>query len=110
MFAIPGSIHSPLSKGCHHLIKQGAKLVDDANDILIELEMPPRVSAKVAASPATTLTEDKILSAMGYDPVTIDSLVEITGKSADKIMARLTALELDGTVASLPGGKFQRLG
>jgi DNA processing protein len=109
VFAIPGSIHSPLSKGCHHLIRQGAKLVDDANDILIELEMPLRVPTEVAANLLTTPTEDKILAAMGYDPVTVDSLVEITGKSADKIMARLTALELDGTVASLPGGKFQRL-
>lgn len=109
VFAIPGSIHSPLSKGCHQLIKQGAKLVDDANDILIELSLAPQIRPPL---PATSIVavEDTILAAMGYDPVTVDSLVETTGKPAEKIMARLTELELGGVVAAQPGGKYQRVG
>lgn len=110
VFAIPGSIHSPFSKGCHLLIKQGAKLVDDAHDILVELNVPPNAIAPPALSASQAIGEEKILSAMGYDPVTIDSLVELTGKPADKVMARLTELELAGSIASLPGGKYQRLG
>lgn len=108
VFAIPGSIHSPFSKGCHQLIKQGAKLVDDAGDILQELDLQtiaPEASAKAdAAGP-----EDPLLEAMGFDPVTIDSLLTRMTLSADAVIARLTELELDGAIASLPGGKFQRL-
>ncbi len=110
VFAIPGSIHSPMSKGCHQLIKQGAKLVDDASDILVELGLPIQ-RTDLAASPQMSKTgEDNILSALGYDPVTVDALIHLTGKPAEKIMARLTELELAGVIASLPGGKYQRLG
>jgi DNA processing protein len=110
VFAIPGSIHSPLSKGCHLLIKQGAKLVDDAADILVELNLTPQGPAPTTTSGNTAEGEDKILSAMGYDPVTVDALILLAGKPAEEIMARLTELELAGIVASLPGGKYQRLG
>ena len=110
VFAIPGSIHSPFSKGCHQLIKQGAKLVDDATDILVELNLTPQTPMPPASGGNPTAGEKKILSAMGYDPVTVDSLIELTGKPAEKIMARLTELELAGIIASLPGGKYQRLG
>lgn len=112
VFAIPGSIHSPFSKGCHALIKQGAKLVDDARDILLELNFAvpgPTVNSLANESVAENINEDKILAAMGYDPVSVDSLTELTGISADKIMVRLTELELGGVIAALPGGKFQRL-
>jgi DNA processing protein len=109
VFAIPGSIHSPFSKGCHYLIKQGAKLVDEADDILIELNLTSQTRGKVATVGKPVAVEEKILSAMGYDPVTVDSLIELTGKPAEKIMARLTELELAGIVAPLPGGKYQRL-
>jgi DNA processing protein len=110
VFAIPGSIHSPLSKGCHHLIKQGAKLVDDANDILAELNLP-QFAAKISAEPADTdANEETILVAMGYDPVSIDALISETGHDASFVMSRLTELELAGAIASLPGGKYQRLG
>lgn len=108
VFAIPGSIHSPFSKGCHQLIKQGAKLVDDANDILVELHWG-------GAKPATALKEaddtenDPILAAMGYDPVTIDGLLGRTKLPTDQLIARLTELELDGVIASMPGGNYQRL-
>ncbi|MEP7156213.1 MAG: DNA-processing protein DprA [Betaproteobacteria bacterium] len=109
VFAIPGSIHSPFSKGCHALIKQGAKLVDDANDVLVELNLPAcNVPVEITRA-APTVVEDGVLTAIGYDPVTADFLTELTGISAHKIMARLTELELSGVVASLPGGKFQRI-
>ena len=110
VFAIPGSIHSPLSKGCHQLIKQGAKLVDDAADVLMELNLTPRTLVTPRSIGNLPAGEEEILSAMGYDPVTVDSLIEFTGKPAEKIVARLTELELAGVVASLPGGKYQRLG
>lgn len=110
VFAIPGSIHSPLSKGCHLLIKQGAKLVDDAYDILVELHVTSPGILAPTRNTASVEQEEEILAAMGYDPVTIDSLVELTGKPADKVMVRLTELELGGIIASSPGGKYQRLG
>ena len=110
VFAIPGSIHSPFSKGCHQLIKQGAKLVDDATDILVELNLTPQTLISSAKGGNFVADEEEILSAMGYDPVTVDSLIVLTGHPAERIMARLTELELAGIVASLPGGKYQRLG
>jgi DNA processing protein len=109
VFAIPGSIHSPFSKGCHQLIKQGAKLVDDAADILMELKLAPQFASR-AAPDSNPTGDEEVLTAMGYDPVTIDSLIAITGKPVEIVMARLTELELAGTVAPLPGGKYQRLG
>lgn len=108
VFAIPGSIHSPFSKGCHQLIKQGAKLVDDASDILQELRMPGRHETVQPALSAST--PDALLETMGYDAVSMDVLVERSGLEAERVAARLTELELDGLVAPLPGGKFQRLG
>jgi DNA processing protein len=110
VFAIPGSIHSPFSKGCHQLIKQGAKLVDDANDILSELGLSVSglpLSAGQASRAAPSA--DPLLERMGFDNVDIDTLSQRSGLTADKVMARLTQWELDGVVASLPGGKYQRL-
>jgi DNA processing protein len=111
VFAIPGSIHSPLSKGCHKLIKQGAKLVDQAEDILEEL----RWEAIVASAPATeaAVPDDpaaaRLLDAMGYDPCNLDALATRTGLTADRLLAMLLPLELDGHVAQLPGGRYQRI-
>jgi DNA processing protein len=110
VFAIPGSIHSPLSKGCHYLIKQGAKLVDDANDILAELNFAQPPGSATAGSEEVAVNEARILVAMGYDPVTIDALIAETGHDASFVMSRLTELELAGAITSLPGGKYQRLG
>ena len=109
VFAIPGSIHSPFAKGCHHLIKQGAKLVDDASDILLELGLAPGVGAGATAN-APGMVGDLVLDAMGFDPVSIDALTGRVAMPTEKIVARLTELELDGAIASLPGGKYQRLG
>jgi DNA processing protein len=112
VFAIPGSIHSPFSKGCHQLIKQGAKLVDDANDILVELGWNTRTSppSNKAAAAIAPDADDALLTAMGYDPVTIDQLASRSGQSAGQIAVRLTELELEGVIASLPGGQYQRMG
>lgn len=109
VFAIPGSIHSPQSRGCHWLIKQGAKLVESADDILGELDWSakaPRPSARAA----TATGGDALLDALGHDPATIDALGARTGCSAAELNARLLELELDGHVARLPGGLFQRRG
>lgn len=110
VFAIPGSIHAPQSKGCHALIKQGAKLVEAARDILEELRWPGLGEAVGAPATPTTSAEHPIVEAMGYDPISLDELVRRTGWSASELNVRLLELELDGVVARLPGQCFQRIG
>jgi len=107
VFAIPGSIHSPLAKGCHELIKQGAKLVDSIQDIMEELGAVPAV-VRNDITPAMDAS-NPLLDAMGYDPVTMDELVERSGLTSDHLSAMLLMLELDNTVSSLPGGRYQRI-
>lgn len=108
VFAIPGSIHSPLSKGCHQLIRQGAKLVDDARDILSELQ-PDAAPAASTASLSLIGEASALLDAMGFDPVGIDLLAQHTGLTADNLSAMLLSLELESRVAMLPDGRFQRI-
>lgn len=108
VFAIPGSIHSPLSKGCHALIKQGAKLVESAEDVLVELTGFHRTAAATTQAPPPR-DDDPLLIHMGDDPVDVDSLCSRTGLPAERVSADLLRLELDGRVAALPGGTFQRL-
>ena len=120
VFAIPGSIHSPLSRGCHALIRQGAKLVETAQDVLEELRWPagtPAAPPGVEASetPATDTTDsgsqdDDLLRALGADPVGLDVLLARTGLDTATLQARLLTLELEGHVGRLPGGLFQRIG
>lgn len=108
VFAIPGSIHSALAKGCHQLIKQGAKLVERADDILEELHWVDRARS----GPETTTPDersDPLLRHLGFDPEPIDALVGRSGLSPERISARLLELELAGLVQSLPGGRYQRL-
>jgi DNA processing protein len=106
VFAVPGSIHSPQARGCHLLLKQGAKLVETAQDVLEELAGPLQRSAPpVAPEPADT----PLLQALGHDPVTLDALVARTGEAAATLQAWLLELELEGRVARLPGGLFQRV-
>ena len=104
VFAIPGSIHSPHAKGCHALIKQGAKLVESAQDLLQELGMKGFAAPPAAANPAVT----GLLAHLGYDPCNIDTLCARSGLTANAVSAMLLQLELDGKVAGLPGGLYQR--
>jgi DNA processing protein len=112
VFAIPGSIHSPQARGCHALIRQGAKLVESAEDVLEEL--PPLGGAAPAAAagpqaPAEVPHERQaLLGAMGFDPVSLDALMARTGWPAADLTAALLELELDGHVARLAGQIFQR--
>ncbi len=110
VFAIPGSIHSPQSRGCHYLIKQGAKLVETARDVMEELKIP--------VSSVTPLLDDddeppegdsSFLSALGFDIVSLDALQARTGLPTPELQAKLLGLELDGFVTRLPGGLFQRM-
>lgn len=109
VFAIPGSIHSPVSKGCHALIKQGAKLVECANDILDELKWPSQqnpVTANEGGSPENG--RHPLLDAMGFDPVGIDALTARSGLTSDTVCSMLLQMELDGRIACLPGGLYQK--
>lgn len=104
VFAIPGSIHAPQAKGCHHLIKQGAKLVESAQDILEELgQHNDRAPVPESGS------DHRLLTQMGYDPTDLDSLSQRCGLTISTLSAILLQLELDGRVAVLPGGLYQRI-
>ncbi len=111
VFAIPGSIHSPVARGCHQLIRDGAKLVETAVDILDELRLAPREAAPQLASAPDDADGDEalVICAMGHDPVDMDALVQRTNLTAEALYAILLALELDGRVSRLPGGRLQRL-
>jgi DNA processing protein len=104
VFAIPGSIHSALSKGCHALIKQGAKLVDSVHDILEELHI--NIGAAAAVGPDSEA--HPVLTVMGYDPCDVDTLAARSGLAAAEISALMTRFELEGRIAALPGGRYQR--
>lgn len=130
VFAIPGSIHSPLAKGCHQLIRQGAKLVESAQDILEELQAFAPASTEVAVAPVpqrlyrqppqqfpsvnvslrsnNATSSDPVLQAMGFDPVLQDVLAVRCGLGSAELAAHLLGLELDGQVVRLPDGGYQR--
>ncbi|GAB2181191.1 DNA-processing protein DprA [Denitratisoma sp. agr-D3] len=108
VFAIPGSIHSPLAKGCHKLIKQGAKLVESAQDILEELGWEKRVQIPAETRLQVVAGDDVLLDALGHDPVSVDTLAQRTGLTAETLLAMLLAHELEGRVAQLPGGLYQQ--
>jgi DNA processing protein len=108
VFAIPGSIHAPQSRGCHALIRQGAKLVESAQDILEDLQLVS--PAGNAPSDTTEPPDDNLLHAIGHDPVSLDALQARTGLDTATLQARLLELELDGWVGRLPGGLLQRTG
>ncbi len=113
VFAIPGSIHSPLARGCHALIRQGAKLVETAQDILEELGSLAEAvlgagAAGDAPAPAATAAEQALLEALGWDPVDIDTLCERSGLTPEAVSSMLLQMELRGLVAPGPGGRYQR--
>jgi DNA processing protein len=116
VFAIPGSIHNPLAKGCHQLIREGAKLVETAKDILEELGA---IAAFESSEQPTLLQQQKtanndsdyqaLFKCMGYDPIEIDRLVACSGLTAESVSSMLLLLELQGEVESLPGGRYVRV-
>lgn len=109
VFAIPGSIHSPLSKGCHLLIKQGAKLVETARDVLEELGLAPLSHA--SPPPALELSAEMraLLDQLGLEPCDVDTLVARSGLNGSTVLALLSELEIAGRIAALPGGRYQRI-
>ncbi len=109
VFAIPGSIHSPQARGCHALIRQGAKLVESAQDILEELRVPDPLAQPRQPAPEPQ-QEDGLLAVMGFDPVGLDALQARCGLDTATLQARLLELELDGHIGRLPGGLLQRIG
>ena len=108
VFAIPGSIHSTFHKGCPHLIKQGAKLVEAANDVLEELRFETVAQSDAVA--AENPTAVGLLEFIDHAPIDVDTLVDRSGFAVDQIVTELTMLELDGRIESLPGGRWQRRG
>ena len=120
VFAIPGSIHAPQSRGCHALLRQGAKLVETAQDVLDELQgtvvrlplskpVPAAAAAAAAVQSAQDHENDATLRALAHDPLSLDELMDRTGMDAAALQAHLLELELEGRVERLPGGLFQRL-
>ncbi len=117
IFAIPGSIHNPMSRGCHQLIRQGAKLVESAADIVDELG--PLVehllqTTDESATPAMTASDHdqdykKLFEALAFDPVTSDELAETSGLTIEQVSSMLLILELEGKVEALAGGRYSRL-
>jgi DNA processing protein len=118
VLAIPGSIHATQSHGCHALIRQGAKLVENAQDVLEELQLAPQQQVNLFSEAlgdtshgnnAANDDEDPLLTHMGYAPVSLDALQARCGLDTASLQAQLLTLELDGAVGRLPGGLFQRL-
>ena len=111
VFAIPGSIHSPFSKGSHRLIKEGAKLVETARDVIEELggAAPTEGAQMAVAAPEMQADAGRVLKALGHDPAGVDALTARTGLAAGAVSVALVELELSGRVTALPGGAFQRV-
>jgi DNA processing protein len=113
VFALPGSIHSPFSKGCHRLLREGAKLVETADDVLVELGWAARggdarrTSVDPAADGELTADERAVIAAIGHAPADVDAIVARSGLAAEAVAAALTALEIAGRAAPLPGGRWQ---
>ena len=116
VFAIPGSIHSPFSRGCHKLIRDGAKLVETAQDVLDELRFerlavsPPSIAHEAARDRSPISSPHRVIvMALGGDPCDLDALIVRTRMAPEAVTAALVELELDGLVAALPGGRWQRV-
>ena len=135
VFALPGSIHNPLAKGCHRLIRDGARLVETADEVTEALtpmaqalgaqlaerlaQAPQALPAEAAAAPVSSEPApgwrgdgdyQRLLAALGHDPVTLDTLAQRTGLETSALSSMLLMLELDGVVETCPGGRYQRRG
>jgi DNA processing protein len=119
VFAVPGSVHNPLAKGCHALIREGAKLVETAEHVLEELGslvagLYRQANGRFDAAPVSKSDPDpeyqQLLEKMGYDPVSIDELVAATQLTAEELSSMLLIMELQGRVATLAGGRYVRKG
>ena len=114
VFAIPGSIHNPLSRGCHLLLREGAKLVESVDDILSELKIPftkQQLEEPSTRPPAAARLDNDyeiLLDALGFEPASIDQLVERTGFASAAVASMLLILELEGRVAAQAGGRYAR--
>jgi DNA processing protein len=106
VYAIPGSIHATLAKGCHTLLREGAKLVEQAGDILTDFD--PHGAASLRSEPDDSFV-DRVLLAMGDHPASADQLAVLLAEAPDSLQGQLLALELAGLIERLPGGMFQRL-
>ncbi len=113
VFAIPGSVHNPLSKGCHQLIRQGAVLVEQVDhlfeELVSQLSLPVAVEARADKPlPILTISEQQLLELTGYEPTAIDRLVLRSGMETELVLATLLELELKGLIATVAGG-YQRI-
>jgi DNA processing protein len=115
VFALPGSIHNPLARGCHELIRQGAKLVERPEDVLVELKIS--LTSQILADaplpggggPVLDKEYKILLDALAFEPASVDTLIERTGMNSESIVSMLLVLELDGHVAPYPGGRYSRM-
>ena len=105
VFAIPGSIHMPQAKGCHELIKQGAKLVESPRDILDEIKW----SSAPVKQVSNVQHSEQLFDHLGFDPIDIGTLSQLSGLTIEALSAILLQLELDGQVTILAGGMYQRI-
>jgi DNA processing protein len=106
VFAVPGSVHTELSRGCHALLREGAFLVECAADVLRHYKLTPHGAA--TAMPVEREPADPVLRAMGTAPVGVDELVKLTGLAAAEVAARLAGFEIEGRVTGIAGGRYQR--
>lgn len=112
VFALPGSIHSALAKGCHRLIRDGAQLVETVEEVLLAMRVSPLATLtqnKEGAGVAASEADDGLLDALGHEPVALDDLLLRVGGDAGELGSRLLGLELAGLIAQLPGGRVQRI-
>jgi len=115
VFALPGSIHNEMARGCHELIRQGAKLVECVEDVLCDLRISlvDQLARPAASAPPDVPVLDKaykiLLDALAFEPASVDSLIERTGLNSESIASMLLILELDGHVAPHPGGRYSRM-
>ena len=120
VFAVPGSVDNALSRGCHALIRDGAKLVESVVDVLDEIVRPGGLQGVPVVPQSATddsggtggnleASEHRVLDAVGHDPVSLDQLVGYTGMAPNRLASTLLALEIDGWIEALPGSRYVRV-